>query len=112
MDGDLVTISKADNFALWVHDMRRLNHILDQAFDIDLRHHTNGFNTKNGIQVYNDLREYYLGQNNNGARETRTAFDAFKIKPSAPTVVEPSRGYERLYPLRILRPSSEDTRGR
>ena len=72
-NGDLVTIIKADNFTLWAHDMRRLNHILDQAFDIDLRHHTNGFNTKNGIQVYTDLREYYFGQNNNGARETRTA---------------------------------------
>ena len=86
VDGDLVTITKADNFKLWAHDMRRLNHILDQAFDIDLRHHTNGFNTKNDIQVYTDLREYYFGQNNNGARETRTAFDAFKIKPSAHSI--------------------------
>ena len=42
-NGDLVTIIKADNFTLWAHDMRRLNHILDQAFDIDLRHHTNGY---------------------------------------------------------------------
>ena len=88
VDGDLVTITKADNFTLWAHDMRRLNHILDQAFDIDLRHHTNGFNTKNGIQVYNDLREYYFGQNNNGARETRTAFDAFKIKPSSHSILQ------------------------
>ena len=62
-NGDLVTIIKADNFTLWAHDMRPLNHILDQALDIDLRHHTNGINTKNGIKVYADLREYYFGQN-------------------------------------------------
>ena len=34
-NGDLVTIIKADNFTLWAHDMRRLNHILDQAFGIE-----------------------------------------------------------------------------
>ena len=96
VDGDLVTIIKADNFTLWAHDMRRLNHILDQAFDIDLRHHTNGFNTKNGIQVYTDLREYYFGQNNNGARETRTAFDAFKIKPSAHSIRQDIVKFEEL----------------
>ena len=45
VDGDLVTITKADNFILWAHDMRRLIHILDQAFDIDFRHQTNGFNS-------------------------------------------------------------------
>ena len=86
VDGDLVTIPKADNFTLWAHDMRRLNHILDQAFDIDLRHHATGFDTKYGIQVYNDLREYYFGQNNNGARETRTAFNAFRIKPTSHSI--------------------------
>ena len=30
---------------------------------------------KNGIKVYNDLREYYFGQNNQGVKETRTAFE-------------------------------------
>ena len=93
VDGDLVTISKADNFTLWAHDMRRLNHILDQAYDIDLRHHTNGFNTKNGIQVYN---EYYFGQNNNGARETRTAFDAFRIKPTSHSIRQDIVKFEEL----------------
>ena len=96
LNGDLVTITKADNFTLWAHDMRRLNHILDQAFDIDLRHHTNGFNTKNDIQVYTDLREYYLGQNNNGARETRTAFDAFKIKPTSHSIRQDIVKFEEL----------------
>ena len=93
---DLVTITKADNFTLWAHDMRRLNHILDQAFDIDLRHHTNGFNTKNGIQVYTDPREYYFGQNNNGARETRTAFDAFRIKPTSHSIRQDILKFEEL----------------
>lgn len=95
-NGDIVTIIKADNFTLWAHDMRRLNHILDQAFDIDLRHHTNGFNTKNGIQVYTDLREYYFGQNNNGARETRTAFDAFRIKPTSHSIRQDIVKFEEL----------------
>ena len=95
-NGDLVTIIKADNFTLWAHDIRRLNHILDQAFDIDLRHHTNGFNTKNGIQVYTDLREYYFGQNNNGARETRTAFDAFRIKSTSHSIRQDIVKFEEL----------------
>ena len=58
--GDVVTIIKADNLKMWSHDMSRLLHFLDQAFDNDIRHHTNGFTIKNGIKAYNDLREYYF----------------------------------------------------
>ena len=86
-NGDLVTIIKADNFTLWAYDMRRLNQILDQAFDIDLRHHTNGLNTKNGNQLYPDLREYYFGQNNNGARETRTSSASSSVSSSSDSEV-------------------------
>ena len=95
-NGDIVTIIKADNFTLWAHDMRRLLHILDQSFDMEVRHHTNGFIAKNGIQAYNDLREFYFSQTNNGAKETRNAFDKFRIKPTSHSIRQDIVKFEEL----------------
>ena len=94
--GDVVTIIKADNFTLWSHDMTRLLHFLDQALDIEIRHHTNGFMIKNGIKMYNDLREYYFGQNNQGVKETRTAFEQFKPRPTTTSIRQDIVRFEEL----------------
>ena len=74
---NVVTIIKADNVHLWSDDMTRLNQILGYAFDRDLHHHSKGFLSHDGILVYNDLRDYYYKQNNQGAKETRHALEAF-----------------------------------
>ena len=94
--GDVVTIIKADNFKMWSHDMSRLLHFLDQAFDIDIRHHKYGFTIKNGIKAYNDLREYYFGQNNQGVKETRTAFKQFKPRPTTTSIRQDIVRFEEL----------------
>ena len=96
LNGDIVTIIKADNFTLWAHDMRRLNHILDQSFALEVRHHTNGFLTKNGIQAYTDLHDFYFSQTNNGAKETRNAFDNFRIKPTSQSIRQDIVKFEEL----------------
>jgi hypothetical protein len=77
---NVVTIIKADNVHLWCDDMTRLMQILLVAFDRTLHHHSKGFLNKDGIQAYNDLRDFYYKQNNQGANETRHALEAFKIK--------------------------------
>ena len=84
--GDVVTITKADNFRLWSHDMTRLLHFLDQSFDNDIRHHTNGFTMKNGIKAYNDLREYYFGQNNQGVQRLSNSSPGQRLLPSLKTL--------------------------
>jgi hypothetical protein len=83
---NVVTIIKADNVHLWCDDMNRLMQILLAAFDRTLHHHSKGFLAKDGILAYNDLRDFYYKQNNQGAKETRHALEAFKIKPASNSI--------------------------
>ena len=83
---NVVTIIKADNIHLWCDDMIRLNQILIAAFDRNLHHHSKGLLSHDGILAYNDPRDYYYKQNNQGAKETRHALEAFKIKPASNSI--------------------------
>jgi hypothetical protein len=56
---NVVTIIKADNVRLWCDDMNQLMQILLAAFDRTLHHHSKGFLAKDGIQAYNNLRDFY-----------------------------------------------------
>lgn len=79
---NIITIIKADNVHLWAHDMNRLHQIVHTAFDKSLHHISNGFETGDSILAYTDVHKFYFSQNNQGAKETRLALEAFKIKPA------------------------------
>ena len=101
---DIITVTdnvahivKADNIVLWCDDMNRLNQVLQAAFDKSLHHHSKGFlHPFNGVLAYTDLRNYYHGQNNHGARDTRHALEGFRIKPLTNSVRQDIVKFEEL----------------
>ena len=79
---NIITIIKADNVHLWAHDMNRLHQVIHTTFDKSLHHISSGFETGDSILAYNDIHKFYFSQNNQVAKETRLALEAFKIKPT------------------------------
>ena len=84
---DVVTITPADNVYVWANDLRRLTHCMETICDKTVFHLCKpGFDDHNGILIYTTLKEYYFGKNDQGAKGTRLAMEAWRIKPSSNTL--------------------------
>ena len=84
---EVVTITPADNVYVWANDLRRLTHCMETICDKTVFHLCKpGFDDHNGVLIYTTLREYYFGKNDQGAKGTRLAMEAWRIKPSSNTL--------------------------
>ena len=84
---EVVTIIPADNVYVWANDLRRLTHCMETICDKTVFHLCKpGFDDHNGVLIYTTLREYYFGKNDQGAKGTRLAMEAWRIKPSSNTL--------------------------
>ena len=86
INGEYVVLS-ADSIAKYQHDLLRLEVIMNTAFDKTLHHHSVGFrSTKTQkprpILVYEDMKRYFYGQDNQGIQAARDALTNYKTNPS------------------------------
>ena len=86
INGEYVVLS-ADSIAKYQHDLLRLEVLMNTAFDKTLHHHRIGFKTTKTqkprpILVYEEMKRYFYGQDNQGIQAARDALTNYKTNPS------------------------------